>query len=289
MANVRLPQLSEMQNPDGSLEAQQVIAKQPTSAWIYTSTRYVPPGKSRVDYTFSVGDGSILIQKASRIECVEVGCANFNIPNINPRNNVIVWTSSVSGATYTTTLDEAYETTPAGMMNRIVLALNLITGVSGITFASFPTVVPGVFTLGGDFPFSVDPSCLMATKGVPLCSLQATGVMALGITVGPINLDYTPFVDVHSSTLTKYAKLVSRNAAGRAGLFVRAFQKHSGILFGKIYDDKNAMRDLSFAYRPREVITSIDFQLFDYNGDPLYIPAYLANVFDFRITIHYEL
>ncbi len=285
--NVNLPLVPWSMYRGTDNEPQPVTSKQPPSAHIYLYSEDLPAGTSHVDFVIS--NNVTYLSNVSRINFVGTGILNWYIPNVNPRNNNIVFHSSSSGLDHSVFIPEGRYATPAAMIAAIVSILNTATGASGLTFSSSAiALLDGAYTLsaaGGTF-YILD-SCTAVTRGHITYMFASDQVLSASKQVGPMPLYYTLFVDICSTTLTKYAKLRTITSGARGDIFARAFM--GAEAWGSAFYAATTPSSFSFGFRPNEVMTTIDIQLRDSWGDILYVPPYLEKNLSFQMTIHVEM
>lgn len=302
---INIPLVDYNQYADSFKDPQPVAAKHPTSAWIYLTTRHLPNTRSRANNFVLDTDRNnnriVFAKNTSRISVVDVGFENWFIPNINPRNNNIIFTAVVAGVptTYSVTIPERYYKTADELYAAILLALNAAN--PGVVVFSYPVLpiplVPGAQALECNVNWNLE-SCSFVEKAQSVCLIRKS-ITARTTVIGPCRLTYTDYVDVHSSALTQYQKMRSITTEGRSGLVVRAYlpsvsvpydnTDEAPVTYGNWSYSQTLLQNLSFAFRANAVLSNIDFQLYDMNGDPLYVPPYLSSNFVFSITLQAEL
>jgi hypothetical protein len=210
---------------------------------------------------------------ASGINRITVSSASIhaNIPNVNPRNNVIRFFSSVTNSFHSVTVPEGFYTTPTILITAVRDTLNTISGTSGLTF-SYATIVgfPDRFNLnsaGGSYYFDIN--CSAIKYGYQLWNLPIEQVASNSKLVGDILLYYTRYIDITSNTIIKYSKIKALTTG-----------KTPDMLFRVPIEDptkpglSRSVPNLrsTFNYLPNESIFTIDFSLYDQFGNILYIP-----------------
>jgi hypothetical protein len=227
-------------------------------------------------------------------------------PNVNIRNNTISFTSSNTGAVaWFANLTPAFYLTSALLIAEIVTQLNVLTGVTGLTFSSAPVPgFPDTYTLssaGGTYVILAASSAIR--RGRLLYALPDAEIPAASNTVGPMGLIYTPFVDICSETLTRYARKRSNSNQTNSApsLVARAFVFDStDPVVNPRQIPYHVMETDSFidaedfdwlTYDSSQDITTIDFQLRDCFGDLLYVtpaPAGTINSpFNWLLNVYY--
>lgn len=274
---VTLPYVDLTHQVHTNLQPQAVTSTDPLSAWIYLSNLGLPVGTPANNCIVSAG-GQVIIKQCSRLIPIAFGFHSVTIPNVNPRNNTLVLHSDVSGDDYTLTITEGYYTTSLALITEIETQLNSVTGLSGLTFtATLLGGIPDLYELaavGGTF--YIDPTCTAVTKGMICYGIPVSSVSTTSIVVGPMFLFYTAYIDVHSLTLTKYAKVRSISTSNaKSGIFERYFVFTPIISNGFQGPANNRTNVIN--YNSQETVNSVDIQLYDMFGDPLYLPAPLQD------------
>lgn len=267
------------------LDPQNVIARQPHASEVILSTLDLPDGVPRNDFVIS--NNIQYLSNASRIAPKQAEFENYFIPNVNPRNNNIVFFSSVSGTQHSVFVPEGYYDNATTLSTVIRDTLNTVTGASGLTFTVSPelTNFPRAFQLnsaGGTF--YIVNTCSAVTRGKTVWALGAEQVLSSNHSIGPMSLQYTWWIDITSSVLTKYAKMRSITSSARGNIFARMGlnDQFREIPWGNVYDSFDK-EDITYAFKPMEVVTSIDIQLYDMWGDLLYIPPDLIDKLIFNL------
>lgn len=151
--------------------------------------------------------------------------------NVNVRNNTIRFFSTATGFYYSVTVPEDTYSTALLLIDAVVLALNTVSGSSGLVFSqTVANAANRTYNLiaAGAGSYFVDPLCSMAVKGIPLINLPLYNP-ALGLPppssqlVGPIRLFSTNFIDISSVDLVRHGKVFSTSNTGFSnnGLLVR--------------------------------------------------------------------
>ena len=277
---------------DTDNEPQPFTTKTSPTNEVIINTRDLPAGVPRNNFT--LGNGIIFISNCSRIRPVSAEFFNWFIPNVNPTNNTFTFFSSFSGTTHTVVLAPGYYDDADNLMDDIVTTLNTVSGSSGIIFSSAAvTNYPRTYTLtstniGRLFYF--DPTCTAFTNGDTVYGLRLSTTPAQSVIVGAMMLRYTLWLDICSTTLTKYGKIRSITSNGRSSIFARTglTDQVREIEWGDVYDSFDS-EAIIYSFRPAEVVTSIDIQLYDSHGNLLYIPPELENTLIFQLTFRTEL
>lgn len=220
--------------------------------------------------------------------CPTGAAISWCVPNVNQRNNTITFFSSFSGLNHTVVVPEGFYLTPLLLMNAVVISLNTATGASGLTFSFvLNALLPSSGTLssaGGSYFFILTSSAIV--KGKFCFGLPLDQIATLSKIVGSINLIYTRWVDIISSTLTKHSK--NSNTSNRFGnnrLLFRMYIPKATSGTSDVVTSENHLHWINWNFT--ETITNIDFELHDEFGDLLYVPQafLLNNTFNWGIEI----
>jgi hypothetical protein len=294
VTEVSLPPMSTHMYSYTATEPQYVSTRIPNQGWLYINSQDSPPGTDRSNYT--VGTSEIMATAMARIKVL--GFATYwNIPNVNPRNDVISFYSSNSapgfpGNPTSTNLGPKFTTAPlvdrwyninvpadqAALNADIIAKLNALVGLTGLTFSLTPVVgFPQTFILsaaGG--AFILDPTSPAVAKGQQMfgfTQLPASQLVQASFVVATppqtFNFAYTQFVDIISSQLTKWDKMLSTSTGRISPLVIRAYV--GGQQWGLQFQELNAHL-VEISWKADEPLTTFDIRFFDMNGDPLYVP-----------------
>jgi hypothetical protein len=278
-------------------EPQPVTAREPISSTLYINTVDLPAGSDRTNFVIS--NNVNYLNNVARISPVSATIFNWFIPNINQRNNTLTIFSGQSGLQHTVTIPEGRYTDGDDIMDAIVTALNAISGSTLITFSYAATdpLFPLLYDLDADGikEYYIVNTCTAVTHGYSMFAMDAAQTLANSHRVGPMPMQYTEWVDICSTVLTKYAKLRSVTSSSRSHIFARMLirgdssnPEEPDVVWGFAYDGF-VNEDAHFSFRPLENVTSIDIQLRDQFGDLLYVPAYLADHFHLALILRPEM
>lgn len=285
---VKLPMIPWTMYRDADDEPQPVSQKLPPSALMLLSTQDLPPGADRTDFVIS--NNIKFFNNVTRIFPIEVRIPNWFVPNVNPRNNQLSFWSAVVNQAFTVTIPEGLYDNSAALAQAINTALNSVQVASGLSFAGTEDPLQPhrwIYDVEAPKAFHFLPSTA-TEKGKPLyghIDLDPTDLQAHAI--GPFGFNYTYYIDITSETLTKYAKLRSITSASKNILF-RAFIAFEAT-WGPIAAFLGPQESPCITFVPEQNVTSIDMQLFDSNGDPLYLPDSLKDNFAMFITFKVEM
>ena len=220
---------------------------------------------------------SIIKEQISKIG-LESYKLSLAYPNVNSRNNVITFFSSVSGTTHSVTLDTAFYTS-ADLITEIQTQLNSVSGASGITFTF--TIFPGsvntyeLTVAGGSYNFvsssHIDRARpLSGLFAFPTPTNQPILIVALGF--------YTRFIDVLCNDLRDGSHLPSlfsgdntiSNSAHIFRIFVDDYTE-AGI--NKLYVNKEVkLPIIQYSSFRSKQLQNISISLTDEFNEPLFSP-----------------
>lgn len=215
--------------------------------------------------------------------------------NVNQRNNVLRFFSTVTSLFYSVVIPEDTYSTSLLLINAVVLALNTVTASSGLTFsqtiANAASRTYNLISAGGSY--YIDPLCSMAIKGIPLINLPLYNP-ALGMPpptsqlVGPINLYYTRYIDISSVDLTSNAKSfsVSNTRFSNTGLLVR-YTLNNPIEGTTL--DLNTTESTWFNWDNRKSLNYLTVKFTDEFGDIVYNEGVLKNTAFWAAQIIYQI
>lgn len=259
-------------------EPQYVSSRTPNEGWLYINSQDAPPGADRTNCT--MGTGEILATGMARIKVR--GFAMFwNIPNVNPRNNVIQFQSSlgVLGAVYTTAPLNVRNYDPRVPADVTALIADIIAKMTAVApggqLFTAPAIVgfPLTFTLtsSAGSTFRMVPTSLAVAKGAQMFGFPTDQTFTQTKQLGPMNFFYSLFVDIVSNTLTKWSKMRSESTGHIAPLVLRAYVGGTGGSgnWGLTHQSVG-FPQVDFSWKADEPLTQFDIRLFDQNGDPLY-------------------
>jgi hypothetical protein len=264
------------------MDPQSVIAREPHASIITLNTIDLAPGLPRNDFVIS--NNITYFSNTSRISPLRAEFYNYYIPNVNPRNNNIVFYSSVTNSNHSVIVPEGYYNSASDLSLAIIAAMNSVSGASGLTFVgSSEPLSPDTFNVistPGNYYFV--NTCSAVKYGESLWNLDERQIAQSEHFLGPMSLQYTWWVDIVSDKLTQYAKKRSVASNSKSSVFARmslnvasaVSTATSVVPWGRAFDDFS-IADISYSFRPMESITAIDIALYDMYGQLLYIPARL--------------
>lgn len=212
-----------------------------------------------------------LINGVTRLKVRSVGI-NYVTPNVNLRNNSIIFYSSNTGLTpWNVIIPEGFYNTPALLMAALINALNTVSVPTGLTFTSAPTLYgPSVLLLnsaGGSYYF--DLKSLAIRFGFQLYNLPTDQVLTNSKIVGSIGLQYTRWIDLTSTTLSRHVKIRNISNNNLNNILYRIFLDP---IVGVNPQASSQVNIPAFNFSNEEPVNIIDFQLRDEFGEIIYIP-----------------
>lgn len=221
---------------------------------------------------------NVLAQNIKRLSIIGVG-ANWQTPNVNPRNNVFTFLSSNTGATqHTVTFTEGFYQTSASLITEILAQLNSLTGTTGLTFtAPAVTGFPDKYTLtsaGGSYRIINTSNAI--TRGRTLYCFQIDEVLSTTKTVGSMGLLYTTYIDFCSAKLNSYTRIPSRSNGSNYNILFRAYFPPLSATQAPLiplnvgFFVPPQLNSINYLYT--DSISQFDMQLKDQWGDFLYVP-----------------
>jgi hypothetical protein len=291
---VSLAPISDEQQTDSNLEPPFVRVRSGNSSFLHLDGGSKDRNSDLNNSVFTIGtqENRLYTRKIQRFSLAGVQLG-LNTPNINPRNNVVIFESS-PGVIHTSSIPEGYyeslDTAIAGSaLTALETALNSATPASGITFTvSWPrstnpvaSKFQGLITATAPFRFFEDPSNLMLVKGATLFNLPRDQNFTVSKTLGAAFLVYSRYIDVCSYALTQYSKNPTSSNQGPSNLYARFF------LTPAFNTHAISSTELDFAILPpsteatnfnrSRAFEKVDITLRDEFGDLFYIPSIATN------------
>ncbi len=264
-------ELQDLKNRELEPQALKIRAQNNATIFLDVSERGrkdLPP----VDIRLSSRNNTLFLK-----DVVRMAVSDFFLvwvtPNINIRNNVIRFFSSVTGQIHISTIPEGFYNTRVAMIDALVIALNSPTVNSGILFAGSPdTLNPTCATITGDFTFRFDITSSMIVKGEPLFNISQDQSLTLTKKVGSINGQYTKHVSIFSRQLNQWRKNPNTSNTGGTNtlLFRLGLENQLGI---PGFQEEIVQNLVWFNFKPDQTLSDLDFTLRDQFGEILYIPS----------------
>lgn len=282
-SKVLLESIQDSQIDDENLEPQLVRTRHNNNSFIYLDSTHSTVVNSNNPAEIELEARNLFTRKIRRFTVVGA-TINMNIPNVNPINNLVRFRSSVGGAYYSATVPMGYYLTASALVTALITAMNLTSGVSGLTFSAVVNPIDGsVYTInsaGGNFYF--DLTSPMYENGLFLINLNSTQTYSSSLTIGPIQLYYTRYIDIYCPDLLAYDKNPS-NATDlnfKNSNLVRLYLyvipgDEVGSSLNNFYQlaPGNAWKN----FNRTQSISSVKLSFYDEYGNYLYIPNFGNN------------
>lgn len=290
-------------------EAQPIGIRLPSTSSLYIDTKLIKGvgvDKTNLLITNQTQGNSYpgtLIEGASKITVTRFS-PNFVSPNVNPRNQTLRLIYDANGSYVDVSVPTGWYLNPDDLMTALVVALNAVSGATGVTFSyqlsssisipGVPANSPQIYALleagpGQFFTFSPDSVGFQNGKSLwnsPAAPIGSTAPFTLynAMVFGPIGLIYTRTVDVVSRELTKFGKrydttinpIVPPSLLCRVTLLggdlisPNPYQIPIGEVVTSGFGD--GLQLDAFSYDTSQVVTNIDVRILDQYGLPLYVP-----------------
>jgi hypothetical protein len=286
---VSIAPISDEQQTDENLEPPFVRIRDGNESFIYADSEERDDLTSPNDYVLGGGRYQFQARKLKRIALDSLQIA-LCTPNINARNNTLIFFSTSSASLHSVTLQEGFWTTiPQGALV-LQTALNSATGASGLTFTVNwidPGVTPGasgqqinISAAGGAFLFPVIPPSTTMTRGRYLFNLPRLTAPVVQATAGAVYLMYSRYFDIVSQAFTEYTKNPNSSNARGPNALVRRVPLSSqalGVSLNGIPTDAisatAAASTVSTNYNRSRALEVLDLRIIDEFGEPFYMPS----------------
>lgn len=264
---------------DENLEPQMVRIREANNS--YVSLDNFIRSDSEEPFNLTLGGNQPLF--ASKIKRFGLDYFSFlsNIPNVNPRNNILTFEYNLPGQRATITIPEGVYTTAKQLLDEFIVQLNTVTGTTGLTFSytqpqdTAGTVIQPycatITAVGGTFRFydlSTGLTSPMTERGDHLIGLSKNNTFTASKKVGQIHLIYTRYIDIISFAFLQYTKNPNvNNDLGANNHFFRLYWWQAGEFqnFGTY--------NIGWTnYLSSQTLTNIDLRFIDEYGDDLYAP-----------------
>ncbi len=224
----------------------------------------IPP----VSILLSSTNNSLYLRNIVRLAVSKI-FVQWQTPNINSRNNVVTYFSSVTGTLHSSLIPTGFYNTRLIAMNALVVALNapFFGGASGLVFSHVIQPLNPTCSLlsavGGNFRFEL--SSPMIVFGEQLFNLPKDQTPTASKFVGSMALLYTRYIDFRSRILNQWTKNPNTsNRSGANNLLFRFFLNNPLGIEGPLAETIQNL--VYFAQKPSFTIQSPDFQLNDQFG-----------------------
>jgi hypothetical protein len=276
---VTLAPISDEQQTDRNLEPPFVRIRDGNESFVYADSEARDDRTSQNDYILGGGDRQFYARKLQRI-ALEGFQVALSTPNINARNNTLVFHSAVSDTDYGVTIPEGYYSNVASAAAALETALNLAEIPSGLHFTI--TVDPlnpfklNINAAGGAFHF--EPSSPMITHGRYLFNLPSETVDTTSKTAGAAFLMYSRYFDIVSNAFTEHTKNPNTsNTRAPNALVKRVFLDGAGGIGGVpisgISSTISEAGAVSTNYDRTRALEVLDIRILDEFKEPFYMPS----------------
>lgn len=270
--NVFLNSILDSEQNDQNLEPQFIRIRSNNTSYCYldiTDGTYIGSAKYNIGGTsndiFTSGIHRLAMQSCS---------FNINSPNINIYNNTFVFTTNGVNK-YTVTIPEGFYSATNGLA-ALVAALN--GSGSGLTFSTTLIVDSNLYRLtsvGGNFSFLSTPESTGINRGRFCFGIRPNTPLSNFLVIGSVLMYYTRYIDVNSSALTQFAKLLPGGKDVSRTNLCRLFFPYNTTNNNGVFAIQAPLQWYNF--NPGYAIQSVDISLTDEFGLPLYLPSYNYN------------
>jgi hypothetical protein len=271
MEKVFLPPVTAAYYKDSNLDPQQQISKDPHRSLLLLQSEDCTLQLDKTNIVYStvrqLGDTQeVLATNISRFKISSVSIA-YDSPNVNPYNNTVTFFSTFSLTEHTVNILPGFYATPTELMNQLIFQLNSV-GASGLTFSYVDLGANkfGLSSSGGMYFFNLDSS--MVKFGSQLIGLPTDQIATNSKVVGTVNLFYTKYIDICSSTISEYEKIRTTSTNLNYNIVLRLYLDSGNA---PQYINYYTVPDVSYNYLDAKPIYSLNFELRDQFGNLLYI------------------
>lgn len=280
---VSLSPVSDEQQTDENLEPPFIRVRSANGGFVHIDGGFPDfPDNVISNTAFTVGNDPVnrlYTRKIQRFSLAAIGIS-LATPNINPRNNVVIF-ETAPGVTHTGVIPEGVYTTIPTALAALQAALSTaVPPAPAFTVTQNPLnpLQATVAINAGVYRFFRDPTNLMLVRGETLFNLSQDTAFTASKTIGATWLQYSRYIDICSSALTKYSKNPTSGNQAPVNLYARVYlnspiapqggfglQAVNFAAFGQTQEATNFRRDRAFE--------QVDISLFDDEGQPFYIPS----------------
>ncbi len=224
-----------------------------------------------VDIRLSSRNNTLFLKNVVRMAVTNV-FVDWTTANINIRNNVIRFFSSVTSLIHISTIPEGFYNTRQLMMDALIFALNNPTVPSGIAFVGSIDLPlnPLCAEINGNFTFRFDITSPMIVKGEQLFNISQDQTLTFTKKVGAINGQYTRHISIFSTGLNQWRKNPNTsNTGGTNSLLFRLGLENQ--LGAPGFQEEIVENLVWFNFKPDQTLNNLDFTLRDEFGDILHI------------------
>lgn len=263
---------------DNNLEPPFVRVRQRNASYTYLDTF---AREDRINNaSFIISNASGILAKRTKRFSISFVYACLVTPNINPRNNQIIF--DTGAGTFTVVIPEGfYDRTQA--ITALVAALNTVSGPSGVVFSA-PNQFPNsnlYITLTGTNPFRIRGGTFQQMgyafwgflQNDPRLSTAAP--LSTTLRLGPISALYTRYWDFASRELLQHTKSANAGSDVIANILFRAYITPDAAGSPTSYQVQNYQLqngDAAWNFDASHALAVVDIQLYDEFHQPFYLP-----------------
>lgn len=270
----------------------QYVKEIPTSeGWVFLDSAFndeaINPGLE--NNVLSLRGNREFFGKQTDKQAVTFISYDIDLLNVNERNNRVEFLSSNTGAiVYSVNIIPGRYNTATALMDALVLALNTLTGATGLTFSYLVNPdVGGVIinisdsyrlnTTGGTYKFVLSSTHTCMNNGTYLYNLPRSQGLSASKNVGRVLGHYTRYIDFVSNSINEEQRVPSTEPGLRSGnnlllrLFLPTLERRdtaSDAGLAQVEHLRWVRKDRSKSIR------TIDIDIFDEFGLPLYTLKY---------------
>lgn len=280
---VSLAPVSDEQQTDENLEPPFMRVRSANGAFLHLDGGFPDfPNNVTTNTAFTIGNDPInrlYTRKIQRFSLAAVGL-NLATPNINQRNNVVIFEDS-PGVIHRGVIPEGFYNTIPAALTALQTALNTATPPSPLVFTVTQNPLnqfQATIAATAAFRFFNNPANLMLINGKSLFNLPLDQTFTTTKTLGAAFLIYSRYIDVCSSALTRYSKNPTFGNQSPSNLYARVYlespvSQRGGIPLGGASFFALGQTQEATNFRRDRAFESVDISLFDDTGAPFYIPS----------------
>jgi hypothetical protein len=277
---VFLPPIQDSYQDDDVLEPQWIRIRSPNNGYTYldfSHTQQSPDGT----FFLASSNSSLFQQRIRRITWLG-SFLDFLIPNVNPKNDTFVFTTTGSDS-FTAVLADGFYNDPIASVTALVAALNAAGSPVTFSFTQLPNSVFFTITGTGTFSFIGGNGII---NGQYLFGIQPNTPLATSLIIGPVLLYYTRYISFNSRTLSQFQK--NQNSGLNLNTSTNIFRYYlNAPYYSAIRFHEGGLRWWNI--KPDITIQSVDIQLLDEFNQPLYLPPYRYGTLNTIIVLLTEL
>lgn len=237
---------------------------------------------------FLISSPGTLMSKRTKRFALSYYASQLSIPNINPRNNTIVFQVNNLPTVYTAVIPEGFYT----RTQAIAALLTAMNGVGSGTVFTAPSQFPG-----SDIYIILSGTTNYRILNTSICTFVNTGYAFWGflkadprfttlapyannLPIGPISTFYTRYYDVTSQYLLQHTKAANTGNRVLGNTLFRIYsiqQQNMPADSTYTFQFPSTLENSSWNFDAMHSISNIDINLFDEFGQPLYLPNGITN------------